>query len=220
MGYQMIRQHHLIEVEKLKLEVSIQKAQMGNLKSQINPHFIFNALNNIRALILEDHQLARQMLTRFSEIFRYALQHAEDSEITIAEEINMLKQYLELVKMQYEDRLDFTIQADESLLKENIPPMILQMLVENAVKHGIALNPLGGKIYVEVSGHHHLLLLTVKNTGTLINTPAKGLDHGLGVGLKNIKERLYLNYGNDAALTITEQPPEVVVVVQIERKHD
>jgi len=124
LGYHLIKQYHLNEVEKWKLEAEVQKARMGALKSQINPHFMFNALNNIRALILEDPQLARQMITKFSEIFRYALQHTENKETTISDELNIISQYLDLVKIQYEEKLKFSIHAEDAVMKIVIPPMI------------------------------------------------------------------------------------------------
>lgn len=215
LGCQLTRQYHVNEIEKWKLQAEVQKAQLGNLKAQLNPHFIFNALNNIRAMILEDHQQARQMLTKFSEILRYALKHAEDMEITISEELEMLRQYLDLVKIQYEDRLIFSITAAPALLTEKIPPMILQLLVENAVKHGIALNADGGEIHVRVEDLGNYMLLTVQNTGSL--KQRNQLEDSLGVGQKNIIERLRLIYGNKASLIMHELQPNVIVVIKIEK---
>jgi two-component system LytT family sensor kinase len=91
LGYHLIRRYHVTEVEKWQLEAEVRQAQLGTLRAQINPHFMFNALNNIRALILEDPHLARQMLTKFSEIFRHALQHAEGREIKVSDEIRLLE---------------------------------------------------------------------------------------------------------------------------------
>jgi len=213
--YHLFAQYHITEIEKWQLQVEVQKAQMGNLKAQINPHFIFNALNNIRAMILEDHQQARHMLTKFSEILRYALQHSEEMETTVAQELYMLKQYLELVKIQYEERLVFSIKAAPALLTEKIPPMILQLLVENAVKHGIALNPAGGIIDVLIEEDTNCLLLTVSNTGNLV--VSNQLEESLGVGLKNITERLKLIYGNKAILTMEEKAPNVIVVIKLDK---
>ncbi|WP_073231020.1 sensor histidine kinase [Pedobacter caeni] len=215
LGYHLMRKYHHQEIEKWKMEAEIKNIQLENLKAQVNPHFIFNALNNIRALILEDHQLARQMLTKFSEVLRYALQHAEDIEITIAEEIGILRQYLELVKIQYEERLTFSISADETLLQQKIPPMVLQLLVENAVKHGISSSVEGGRIDVQVGMLNQEILLTVRNTGSLKRK--EELEDNLGLGIKNIIERLGLIYGDRAGISITEESPEVVVVINIKR---
>lgn len=217
LGYHLFRQYHRTEVEKWQLEAEIQKANLGNLKSQINPHFMFNSLNNIRALILENPQRARDMLTLFSENFRYALQHSELNETTVAKEINIVKQYLELVGIQYEDKLNYTINADEAVLDNAIPPMILQLLAENAIKHGIALSPTGGIIAINISQQEQQLVLHVKNTGTL--QQKNKLEDSTGIGLKNIEKRLKLIYNNDAQLHIGEQPPYVTVTITINR-HD
>ncbi|RQO74975.1 hypothetical protein DBR43_06255 [Pedobacter sp. KBW06] len=216
LGYHLMKKYHHHEIGKWKMEAEVRHIQLENLKAQVNPHFIFNALNNIRALILEDHQLARQMLTKFSEVLRYGLLHAEDMEITIAEEIGMLRQYLELVKIQYEERLTFSISVEERLLQEKIPPMVLQLLVENAVKHGISARPQGGKIDVQVSRLNEETLLTVSNTGTLKRKTE--LENNLGLGLKNIIERLKLIYDDTAGISIREEGPDVVVVINIKRK--
>lgn len=99
MIYHLLSEYHQTEVKRWMLEAEVQKANLGALKAQINPHFMFNSLNNIRALILEDHQKARLMLTRFSELLRYSLQHSEEKETTVDEELDILRQYLELVKL-------------------------------------------------------------------------------------------------------------------------
>ncbi|WP_345952683.1 histidine kinase [Mucilaginibacter sp. PAMB04168] len=215
LGYYLIRRYHSTEVEKWQLEAEVRQAQLGTLRAQINPHFLFNALNNIRALILEDPHLARQTLTRFSEIFRHALQHTDGREISLTEEVNILTQYLELIKIQYEERLTYEIQVDEDCLGESIPPMILQLLVENAIKHGIALQSRGGHILIDVRHENDELILVIKNTGTLIER--NRLEENLGIGLQNIKERLRLLYAENATLHIEELPPNVVVTIKIQK---
>lgn len=215
LAYHLFRQYHITEVEKWKLEAEVQKANLGNLKSQINPHFMFNALNNIRALILENPNRAREMLTQFSETFRYALQHSENSETTVAKELSIVKQYLELVGIQYEERMQYTVNAEEGALNEKIPPMIVQLLIENAVKHGIALSPTGGLIAIDVRQIGKRLVLSVKNTGTL--REKNQLEDSIGIGLKNVERRLKLLYDNKASLKIEEQPPFVIVTISIEQ---
>jgi two-component system, LytTR family, sensor kinase len=215
LSYHLLRQYHTTEVEKWKLEAEVQKASLGNLKSQINPHFMFNALNNIRALILEDPNRAREMLTQFSETFRYALQHSENSETTVAKELSIVKQYLALVGIQYEEKMQYTIDAEDSVMNEKIPPMILQLLIENAVKHGIALSPTGGLIAIDIRQRGKQLVLMVKNTGTL--KEKNQLEDSLGIGLNNVTKRLKLLYDNKANLKVEEQPPFVVVTISIEQ---
>ncbi|WP_158827383.1 sensor histidine kinase [Mucilaginibacter lacusdianchii] len=213
LGYNLLRRYHTSEVEKWQLEAEVRQAQLGTLRSQINPHFLFNSLNNIRALILENPSLARQMLTKFSEIFRYALQYAEGREISVADELNIIEQYLELLKIQYEEKLHYVINANEEALKERIPPMVLQLLVENAVKHGIALQVGGGLIAIDIQRAGSGLTLKVKNTGTL--QQKNNLEDSLGIGLNNVKERLRLLYAGKASLSIEEQAPFVLVTICI-----
>ena len=213
--YHLIRQYHITEVEKWKLEAEIEKANLGTLRSQINPHFMFNALNNIRALILEDPNKARELLTQFSETFRYALQHSENSETTVAKEVHIVSQYLQLVGIQYEEKMQFTVDVEDNVLNATIPPMILQLLVENAVKHGIALSPTGGIIAIDIRQTGKQLVMSVKNTGTL--QKKNQLEDNIGIGLNNVKKRLQLLYNDKAQLRIEEQPPYVIVTISIER---
>lgn len=215
LSYKLIHQYHTTEVEKWKLVAEVQKAELGTLKSQINPHFMFNALNNIRALILEDPTIARDMLTKFAEIFRHALQHSEEREISLVEELKILQQYFELLKIQYEDKLNYKIHADETVLNEKIPPMVLQLLVENAIKHGIGLTAGGGEISVDINRINNQLVLIVKNTGTLVLK--NKLEDSLGIGLKNITQRLKLLYNDNASMEIYEQAPYVIVNISIKK---
>jgi two-component system LytT family sensor kinase len=215
LGYHLLKQFHQTEVERWKLESAIQKAQLGALKAQINPHFMFNALNNIRALILENPSQARDMITRFSELFRYALQHSEDKEATAAAELSILNQYLELLKIQYENKLHYTIDADEHLLDELIPPMVFQLLVENAVKHGIGLSSKGGEVWISLKKLESRLILSVKNTGSM--QQSNNLEESLGIGLNNIKERLKLLYGDKAFLLMKEEANFVTVTISLEK---
>jgi two-component system, LytTR family, sensor kinase len=213
-GYHLIRHYHLAEVEKWKLKAEVHKAQLDILKLQINPHFLFNTLNNIRALILEDQTRARQMLTNFSDLFRYSLQNSERKEVSLSEELEIVRNFLELAKIQYEERMKYVIFVDEGLEHESIPPMVIQILVENAIKHGIALSQKReNSIYISIQKKNNTLIIQVKNTGTL-NTKNK-LETSQGLGLKNIKERLSLLYGKDAIFEIIEEPPLVSATIQI-----
>ncbi len=155
------------------------------------------------------------MLTQFSETFRYALQHSENSETTVAKEVHIVSQYLQLVSIQYEEKMQFSINAEENILHDSIPPMILQLLVENAVKHGIALSQTGGIIAIDIRNIGKQLVMSVKNTGTL--QKKNQLEDSIGIGLNNVEKRLKLLYNDKAQLRIEEQPPFVVVTISIER---
>ena len=201
------------EVDKWKLSVEMKDAQLGSLKSQIKPHFVFNTINNIRSLILEDKEKAREMLLNFSDLFRYALKNTEHSKVALKEELEIVNQYLELISIQYEDKLKYKIEVDAGLEEVLIPPMMLQLLVENAVKHGISQFKEGGSILIEVSNKNHLVSIEVRNTGKL--HPSIHLEDRLGVGLDNIERRLDLIYNGNASMTVSELEDQVVASIKI-----
>lgn len=214
-SYQMTMRYHFNEIEKWKLKAEIQKAELGTLKSQINPHFMFNTLNNIKALMLEDVHLARKMITNFSELLSYSLQHAEKKEVLLSDEIEVVEKYLDLVKIQYEEKLNYSLDISTDLEREYIPPMILQLLIENAIKHGISQQMNGGELFINVSNKNNNIHIQVKNTGSL--SKKNTLEKSLGIGLNNIRERLKLLYNNNANLTISETSPYVIVDISIQK---
>ena len=132
------------EVQRLRLEASLRDAELRALKAQVNPHFMFNCLNNLRSLVSEDSERAREMLLRLSELLRYALEIGRNECVPLSQEMRVVSAYLDLEKLQFEERLTWNFDVEESAAKAEIPPMLLQQLVENAIKHGIAKNPSGG----------------------------------------------------------------------------
>ena len=191
------------EVDKWKMVADMKEAQLGSLKSQINPHFIFNAINNIRSLILEDKEKARDMLLNFSDLFRYSLLQTDKAKVTIRQELEMVNQYFELLSIQYEDKLKYNITIDDTLKEIEVPPMMLQLLVENAVKHGISQFKEGGSILINIEKESNHVNIKVKNTGSL-NISSR-LGDKLGVGLENIIKRLDILYNGNAKLDLREE---------------
>lgn len=208
-----INRWHHAEVEKWQLASEVKDAQLSLLKSQINPHFVFNAINNIRPLILEDPHRARDMLLHFSELLRYALNYSENDRVSLRQELDVVRQYLALAALQYEEKLRFQIEVEDYLSAYEIPLMMLQLLVENAIKHGISQHPDGGEIYISVHKTGSTLCLCVKNSGSL-STPST-LDQKMGIGLANIEKRLQLIYNGEAHFTICEEMNWVIASVQI-----
>ena len=204
---------HKAEIEKWRLAAEMKDAQLGSLKSQINPHFVFNALNNIRSLILEDPDRARHMLLNFSDLFRYSLKHTKQQKVDLEEEIEIVNQYLELVSIQYEEKLAYEIEVEAGIEQIQIPPMVLQLLVENAVKHGISQQKEGGLVKVEVSQVANFLDIVVANSGKL--TGSTKLGGRLGVGLENIRKRLEILYNGTARLEMKEEFPFVIATLKI-----
>jgi LytS/YehU family sensor histidine kinase len=198
------------KIDRLRLEASLKESQLNTLKGQLNPHFMFNSLNNIRGLMLEDVNKSREMLTRLSEMLRYSLNMNKVDAIQIAQELETVENYIALSKIQLEDRLQYEQQVDESLLQIKIPPMILQMLVENGIKHGIATQKNGGKITVTVAATASDIILQVKNTGSL-----QTKSDSTKIGVDNISKRLELLYGETATFTLNEVDNEVHATIII-----
>lgn len=201
------------ELEKWKLAAEMKDAQLGSLKSQINPHFVFNTLNNIRSLILEDKEKARDMLLNFSDLFRYALKNTDQATVNLKEELSIVDQYLELLSIQYEDKLKYKINVDDGLENMELPPMMLQLLVENAVKHGISQFKEGGNILIDIEQGQGFMNIHVRNTGNLKTSASLG--DKLGVGLENIRKRLELIYNGKANLQMKEVNEYVVASIKI-----
>lgn len=198
------------KMDRMEIENTLKDSQLNALKGQINPHFMFNSLNNIRGLILENPEKSREMITRLSEMLRYSLTKNEVTKIALEEEIEMVENFIEISKIQLEERLNFTSDIEKSTLKLQIPPMIIQMLVENAVKHGIAKLKDGGQITLETKLENNNLIILVSNTGML--TIEKDSTQ---LGIKNIEKRLQLIYGENALFKLQEIENEVVAKIII-----
>ncbi|QLG46019.1 sensor histidine kinase [Costertonia aggregata] len=197
-------------VERAELNATIRQAQLNTLKGQINPHFMFNSLNNIRGLMLEDVERSRDMLTKLSEMLRYSLTKNDVNAIALEDELEMVENYISLSKIQFEDRLHFVKKISGETLTIPIPPMIIQLLVENAAKHGIGNLKDGGEILVETQTEGDELLITVTNTGKLQISK-----NSTQLGLKNIRQRLKLLYGNKANFSLNEIGKAVVAQIKI-----
>ncbi len=205
-GYHAFERHRRSEVERWKLQSVAKEAELRALKSQVNPHFIFNALNSLRALIDENPVQARDAVTRLANLLRYSLKAGQLETVALEDELRVVEDYLALERMRHEDRLRVRLEIDPGAAGAPVPPMLVQTLVENAVKYGIAPRREGGEVAVvaRCSGDH--LQLQVTNPGTLV---AKG--GSTGVGLRNAAERLRLIFGERARLRIQESPPGCVL---------
>lgn len=201
-AYQYFSKYTRNEAEKWRLQIALRDAQLGQLRSQVQPHFLFNALNNIRALVLENPQQARSMITHLSDLLRYSLTSSSHEKTTLEQEIEITGDYLALMAIQYEDRLHTRIDLPEALKPALIPPMLIQLLAENAIKHGVGKRPEGGSVHIQVGRQGDDLEIIVANPG-VFSPGVPNLDDHLGVGLNNIRERLTLLYGARAEFQIT-----------------
>ena len=185
------------EREKWELQTAVKEAELMALKAQINPHFLFNSLNNIRALIIENPERARDMISKLSELFRYALQVSSTRSVLLKEELAIVKNYLQLEAVQLEDRLRYRFDIAPETQQVEIPPMTIQTLVENAIRHGIALHPEGGEISIQTTLQQTVMAVCIVNTGQMQNNATND-----GIGLQNTRERLRLLFGDSAQLTV------------------
>ena len=208
-GVQFFRRYRLAEIRRLQMEVAAREAQLSALNAQIHPHFLFNALNTLRALIPEDPARARDLVTELAELMRYALQAGRRELVPLGEELAVVEAYLRLESARFEDRLRWTMDAPDGVRAALIPPMVLQSLVENAVKHGIATRPEGGLVALTAGHEGASLRLHVRNPGRL--APAR---EG-AIGLANVEQRLKLRYGAGAALTLSQQAGDVVAEITL-----
>jgi two-component system, LytTR family, sensor kinase len=203
---------HLKAVALAQAETDLKTAELANLKNQLNPHFLFNAINSIKALTLSDPHLARHALTELSQLLRTSLTMGNEHLVTLETELNFVKDYLFLEKIRYEARLKYSFEIDKNSLNVKIPPMSLQLLVENAIKHGIGRNKAGGEIIIKSIYNENNFQLSVTNSGKLRpNSPS----NSTGVGLKNLQKRLFFNFQNNASFAVKEETHNVVASISI-----
>ncbi len=200
------------ELTNLRLQNSLKEAQLSNLTNQLNPHFLFNALNNIRFTIYEDQQKADLMLTALADVLRYSLESSQYPKVKLEQELEIVKRYIDIIKIQMEQRLAFSIDVPQSASSYLVPPMLLQLLIENAIKHGIDNLRTGGTVRVKVEQHQQQLIFQLTNSAP--SNPEKQ-NNTLGIGLNNIKQRLALLYGEQANFQATQQDSEFCVTLAI-----
>lgn len=190
-------------LEQQKIQSQLRELSLKNelsaLKSQLNPHFLYNVFNTINASVPKELENTRKMIATLADMFRYQLQASQTDFVTIRDEINFVKQYLELEKARFENRLQIKITIPENILDEQIPPMIIQPLVENAVKHGISNLIEGGEIAIEILKINNKLHFIITDTG--IGIENKTQVFGKGIGLTNIKLILEKTYNSTLKLS-------------------
>jgi hypothetical protein len=209
LGIAYFRGYHRAEQARLELAAAVKEAELRVLKSQINPHFLFNSLNTLRALIHQDPERARDAVTLLADILRAALTINTHPTITLRQELETLRSYLALEQLRYEERLRIHWSIDPDTLDCRLPPSVLQTLVENALKHGIAARIGGGDLTIESKLHGEILRLTVLNPGRLGQTTAQSTH----IGLENSRSRLRHLCGEAASLALEQREPDLVAAV-------
>jgi hypothetical protein len=215
------RQQQLRHTQQLQQEseLRLHQSQLQSLLAQLNPHFMFNCINNIRALILEDPSAARTMLAHFSDMLRYQIAADQQVLVPLRTELAVAEDYIALMKIQFEERLTFTTRVDPACLGLQLPKLTLQLLLENAIKHGINRNAEGGHIQLEVqmTNAPHAWTLTLRNTGriqqSIITNAQSSSEPQVGTGLVNLRQRLKLLFGHAARVELQQQHDDVVATV-------
>ncbi len=203
--YHYILKNRQSQFDKIRLESLVKELELKTIKSHINPHFIFNALNSIRALVDENPERARTAITSLSNILRSSMQAEKVEMVSFERELNIVKDYLALEYIRFEERLQVEYDIDEDTLEQPVPPMMLQTLAENAIKHGISKQVHGGVIRIIsdfVDDRHELI---IQNTGRL-----DSMSNSEGFGITSTQNRLNLLFGKQAFFELTELKGPIV----------
>lgn len=190
-----------LALETAQLETQLAQAQLDALKMQLHPHFLFNTLNSISVLMRDDAKAANRMLVRLSDLLRIALRSESTQEVSLKDELDFLRGYLEIEQVRFQDRLQVDFKVEKETLETRVPNLILQPLVENAIKHGIAPRAGLGKILIETRRENGFVELSVTDNGEGLNDSAQNTN---GIGLKNTRERLEKLYGQKQQFEIIE----------------
>ena len=199
----------------LKLEASVREIELNNLKSQLNPHFIFNALNSIRALVDEDPGKSKEAINQLSNILRNSLSTGKRGLTKFEEELKIVQDYLGLESIRFEERLQTKFDIDPESKDFLVPPLMIQTLVENGIKHGIAKLTAGGVIEMKTMVRNDRLTIQIRNSGHFVNGAPRSEG---GLGLENTRQRLKLIYGDSASFRILSEN-DTFVLTEVEIPH-
>jgi len=186
-------------------QLALREAELRALRQQVNPHFLFNCLNSIRALVVEDPPRAQEMVTRLANMLRYTFGGEPRDTVPLAAEMAIVQDYLAIESVRLEERLRVQVDVAADAAGVEVPRMLLPTLVENAITHGIAVRSTGGSVDIRVQREDAVLRIEVANSGAL------GDARPDSVGLANLRERLRLLYGDRAAFSLRGDGPDRVV---------
>jgi two-component system, LytTR family, sensor kinase len=199
-------------METTRLSEELSKSQLAALRQQMEPHFMFNTLHSITGLVRDyKNDAAVSMIVGLSEFLRRATENSHRSQVTLEEEVEYLQRYLDLQKVRLGERLQVSVDIPPELLRTQVPNLLLQPLVENAIKHGIAKRAAGGSVRVAAAHQDGKLHLSVYNDGP--DCPTDGNATHTGVGISNLRTRLQILHGNESALHMSHTDTGAVEVV-------
>ena len=200
-----------LRAEAAELHAQVTDARLNALRTQLNPHFLFNTLNAVSTLVEEDPPGARRMIARLSDLLRHTLGEGDEQEITLARELEMLRRYMDIMEVRFQGKLEVSIETEPSLDEALVPNLVLQPLVENAFRHGLAQMQTVGRVAVRAARDDGDLVLTVRDNGSGPANPVRE-----GVGLTNTRARLTQLYGARQRLALTsDQAGGALVEVRV-----
>jgi hypothetical protein len=205
-----IRRAKRLESEALRFEILAKDAELRALQAQINPHFFFNSLNSVRALIYESPDAAAQMVDQLAGVMRYTLTSGSKKTVDLCDELQAVRAYLAIEKIRFEERLRAVFDVELDLDEVQIPPMALQTLVENAVKYGVERNAVTSEIRITIKKSLNVVAVEVANQGSLVR-----LGDSTRLGLDNTRKRLSLLNGEDSQLVLVERDGWVIATLQL-----
>ncbi|HKR58502.1 MAG TPA: histidine kinase, partial [Pyrinomonadaceae bacterium] len=205
---QFERERNTQQLREARLLKLVTEAELRALRAQVNPHFLFNTLNTILDLISVEPEKAERMTEHLADVFRYLLARSDRTLIPVIEEFDFLRTYLEIEETRFGERLTVHISLDPSIANELVPPLILQPLVENAIKHGLWPKPSGGTLYIGALDDGRSVRLIVRDDGVGWPEDSRELDRSSqgGIGFKNVVDRLLILYGDRARLAVSGAP--------------
>jgi signal transduction histidine kinase len=205
------RRYREREVRSSRLESQLARAQLEVLRMQLHPHFLFNTLHAVSALLHRDPAAADEMIAQLSDLLRMTLDNFGVQEVTLAEELEFIRRYLDIQQTRFQDRLSVTIDVPAETLDARVPNQALQPIVENAIKHGLDGRQGAGRIELRARGRASMLQLTVRDDGPGVKGGPSAPSHG-GIGLSNTRARLEQLYGPLAALDLSAHPEGGTIV--------
>jgi len=212
-SYLFIEKSRTQELQNLQFTASKNEIELKNLREQINTHFLFNSLNSIKALVEIDKDEAKIAITKLSNLLRKSIQLGRHKIITIKEELDIVESYIDLEKIRFEERIHTTITASQDTYNFLIPPLMIQTLAENAIKHGLSKSIDGGILNIIIKQAEGKLHISIQNTGNLDK-----IGESEGIGIYNTKKRLGILFGKKAKFRIFQNNNLVCVEIQINNK--
>jgi sensor histidine kinase YesM len=210
---------HLQELQQVKVKRELDRARLLTLQAQINPHFLFNAMNTIsRTALFEDAEDTSELVTDLAGIFRYMLD--QRTTVSLREELEFIGKYLKIQKIRFGERLEFSLECPEDLHTILIPPLIIQPFVENAIIHGLEPLEDGGTVRIAVESVKRKLFITIEDTGVGIADAQREIALGpqavndnTHIGMANVLERIKLYYGSTSQMEVRPREPSGTVIL-------